>query len=147
MKLNSIRVKPGATKNTRRVGRGNGSGRGTYSGRGCKGAGQHAVRSISHRQGFEGGQMPLIMRLPKLRGFKNPNKVTYQAVNLADLASFKDGEEVNLKTLLEKNIVRKSTLPVKLLGEGEVSQKLTVKVDKISASAKAQILKAGGKVL
>jgi large subunit ribosomal protein L15 len=147
MKLHSIVSKPGSVKKARRVGRGNGSGRGTFSGRGCKGAGQHAVRSISHRQGFEGGQMPLIMRLPKLRGFKNPNKKIYQTVNVSDLEVFKDGEEVNAKTLLDRRLIASVAAPVKVLGDGKLTKKLTVKADKFSASAKAQILKAGGKVL
>lgn len=145
MKLNSIKLKSGAKKARKRIGRGNASGTGTYSGRGCKGQGQR--KSSNVRPGFEGGQTPLIMRLPKLKGFKNPNKIQYQIVNLKDLAVFKDGEEVNPETLLEKGLVSKKKLPVKVLGVGKVEKKLTVKVQKISASAADKIIKAGGKII
>lgn len=145
MQLNSIKSKGGAIKKRRRVGRGNASGHGTYSGRGCKGQGQH--KSPYARAGFEGGQTPLIMRLPKLKGFKNPNKVYFQVVNVKDLNRFKDGEEVNVLTLLEKKLIRRKGEPVKLLGYGDLTKKLTIKVHKISATAKDKILQAGGKVI
>lgn len=145
MQLNSIKSKSGAVKNRKRVGRGNASGSGTYSGRGNKGQGQH--KSPHTRPGFEGGQTPLIMRLPKLKGFKNPNRVEYQVVNIKDLDIFKDGEEVNILTLFEKKLIRKKGDPVKLLGDGKLTKKLTVKVHKISTSAKDKVIVAGGKVL
>lgn len=145
MQLNSIKSKRGAVKNRKRVGRGNASGSGTYSGRGNKGQGQH--KSPHMRPGFEGGQTSLIMRLPKLKGFKNPNRVEYQVINVKDLDIFKDGEEVNISTLLEKKLVRKKGDPVKLLGDGKITKKLTVKVHKVSASAKDKVLAAGGKVI
>ena len=87
MLLNSIKPIKGAKKSKRRVGRGNASGHGTYSGRGCKGQGQRKSGNV--RPGFEGGQTPLIMRLPKLKGFKNPNKIDFQIVNVKDLERFK----------------------------------------------------------
>lgn len=144
MELNSIKPKQGATKNRRRVGRGNATGVGTFCGRGCKGQGQRKSGNV--RRGFEGGQTPLIMRLPKLRGFNNPNKITYQVVNVSDLNCFKDGDEINITLLLEKNLIRKNGAPVKVLGMGKLEKKLTVKVDKLSASAKEKILAAGGSI-
>ena len=145
MLLHSIKPKKGPTKGKKRVGRGNSSGHGTYSGRGSKGTGQH--RGGNLRPGFEGGQTPLIMRLPKLKGFKNPNKVHFQVVNVKDLECFNDGDEVNILTLLEKKLIRRKDKPVKILGHGNLAKKLNIKVHKISAVAKDKILKAGGKVL
>jgi len=145
MKLSNIKPKEGAAKAKRRVGRGNSSGAGTYCGRGCKGQGQR--KSCNVRPGFEGGQTPLIMRLPKLKGFNNPNKVLFQVVNTKDLNVFNDGEEVNIQTLLEKGLITKKVLPVKLLGTGKLEKKLTVKVHKVSTTAREKVIKAGGKVL
>ncbi|MCK5139599.1 MAG: 50S ribosomal protein L15 [Thermodesulfovibrionia bacterium] len=145
MKLNSIKIKAGAKKTKRRVGRGNASGAGTYCGRGCKGQGQR--KSSNVRRGFEGGQTPLILRLPKLKGFNNPNRVEYQIVNVKDFDVFKEGEEVNTETLLAKNLISKKKLPVKILGMGKVEKKLTVKVQKVSDTAREKIVKAGGKII
>lgn len=145
MKLHSMKPKAGAIKSRRRVGRGNASGHGTYSGRGCKGQGQR--KSSNVRPGFEGGQTPLISRLPKLRGFKNPNKVDFQVVNVSQLDVFKDNEEVNIQTLLEKKLISKKDVPVKVLGNGKITKKIVLKVHKASKSAKDKILAAGGKVL
>lgn len=145
MLLHSIKSKSGSAKARKRVGRGNASGHGTYCGRGSKGQGQR--KSGNLRPGFEGGQTPLISRLPKLRGFKNPNKITFQIVNLKDLDRFNDGDEVNVLTLLEKKLVRRKGEPVKVLGHGKLAKKLTVKVHKVSASAKDKIVQAGGKVI
>ena len=144
MQLNSIKPKQGSTKNRKRLGRGNATGVGTFCGRGCKGQGQRKSGNV--RRGFEGGQTPLTMRLPKLRGFNNPNKITYQVVNVSDLNCFKDGDEVTITLLLENNLIRKNGAPVKVLGMGKLEKKLTVKVDKLSASAKEKILAAGGKI-
>lgn len=144
MQLSSIKVNKGARKSPRRVGRGNASGRGTFCGRGCKGQGQR--KSANVRPGFEGGQTPLIMRLPKLKGFKSPAKAVFQIINLKDLNRFKDGDEVSLITLLEKKLVRKKTMPVKILGYGNIKKKLTVKVQKVSKSAKKKIAEAGGSI-
>ena len=143
MKLNELKSK--AKKTRKRIGRGNASGMGTYCGRGCKGQGQRKSGNV--RPGFEGGQTPLIMRLPKLKGFKNPNKVIYQVVNLKDLNVFNYGDEVNNETLLKKRLIIKKAMPVKILGMGKVEKKLTLKVHKISATAKDKLIKAGGKVL
>ncbi|MBN2087280.1 50S ribosomal protein L15 [Candidatus Peregrinibacteria bacterium] len=145
MKLNSIKNKAGVKKDRKRVGRGNASGHGTFSGRGCKGMGQRKSGNV--RPGFEGGQTPLIMRLPKLKGFKNPNKVEYQVLNVKDLEKFKDGEEVNIESLLKNNLISRKKMPVKILGAGKITKKLTVKVQKISDSAREKIVKAGGKVI
>jgi large subunit ribosomal protein L15 len=145
MKLNQIKPKAGAVKNRKRVGRGNGSGHGTYSGRGCKGQGQRKSGTV--RPGFEGGQTPLINRLPKLRGFKNPTKTTFQVVNVSSLEAFNNGEEVNIQTLLEKKLISKKDLPVKVLGDGKLTKKITLKVQKTSKTAKAKVIAAGGKVL
>ena len=145
MHLNNIKPKVGAAKAKRRVGRGNSSGVGTYCGRGCKGQGQR--KSANVRPGFEGGQTSLIMRLPKLKGFKNINKITYQVVNVKDLNRFNDGDEVNVETLLEKRLISKKNVPVKILGMGKLEKKVTLKIHKISSLAKEKVIKAGGKVL
>lgn len=145
MLLNSIKPSDGASKKRKRVGRGNGSGLGTYSGRGCKGQGQRKSGNV--RPGFEGGQTPLISRLPKLKGFKNPNRLEHEVLNVSDLNLFNDGDEVNRATLTEKKIIRKKKNPIKILGNGSLEKKLNVKVDKLSASAREKIISAGGKVL
>ena len=143
MKLNAI--KSTANKSRKRVGRGNASGHGTFSGRGCKGQGQRKSGNV--RPGFEGGQTSLISRLPKLRGFKNPNKVHFQVVNVSDLDCFKDGDEVNVLTLLEKRLIRRKLAPVKLLGNGKMTKKVSVKLHKVSSSARDKVVTAGGKIL
>lgn len=145
MKLNELKPKAGSVKNHKRVGRGNASGHGTYSGRGCKGQGQRKSGTV--RPGFEGGQTPLINRLPKLRGFKNPTRASFQVVNVGSLEVFDSGAEVSLQSLLEKRLVSKRDLPVKILGDGKLSKKLTLKVQKVSKAAKSKVLAVGGKVL
>lgn len=145
MKLNEIKPMAGAVKAKKRMGRGNASGHGTFSGRGCKGQGQRKSGTV--RPGFEGGQTPLINRLPKLRGFKNPTKTTFQVVNVGALEVFENGEEVNLQTLLGKRLISKKDYPVKVLGDGKLTKKLTLKVQKTSRVAKAKVIAAGGKVL
>lgn len=145
MKLHTLTPKAGATKKKMRVGRGNGSGKGTYSTRGCKGQGQRKSGNV--RPGFEGGQTPLIMRLPKLKGFTSPNPLKFQVVNVSKLNAFNDNDEVNMITLLEKGIISKATVPVKVLGTGQLEKKLTLNVHQISKSAKQKVLEAGGKIL
>jgi len=145
MKLNSIKPKAGATHYQRRVGRGIGSGHGAFSGHGAKGQGARQGGNV--RPGFEGGQTPLIRRIPKLRGFKNINHLDYQIINVSDLNLFKDGDEVNALTLLGHNLVRHKSKPIKLLGDGTLERKLTIKLHKVSASAKEKVVKAGGKVI
>jgi len=145
MKLNSIKPKSGSVKSKKRLGRGNASGHGTYSGRGCKGQGQRKSGNV--RPGFEGGQTPLIMRLPKLKGFKSPTKIVYQIINVGDLERFKDGDEVNVLALLQNKLIKRKDCPVKILGNGKLTKKLSVKAHKISAAAKEKIKAAGGKTL
>lgn len=145
MQLNTIKPKKGSTHVRKNLGRGNGSGHGTFCSHGCKGTGQRQGGNV--RPGFEGGQTPLVRRLPKLRGFKNPNALEFQVVNLSDLNVFKDGEEVNPLNLFQKKLVRRKGMPVKVLGDGKLERKLTLKVHAISASAKAKVLKVGGKVI
>lgn len=145
MQLTDLRPAEGAKKNRKRVGRGNSSGHGTYSGRGLNG--QLSRAGGGKGAGFEGGQQPLAMRLPKLPGFKNHNRVEYAPVNVARLENlYEDGETVDAETLMAKGVIKHDYIPVKVLGDGELTKKLTVKVDKVSASAKAKIEAAGGKV-
>ena len=139
LKLHHLRPAPGAKTPKTRVGRGEGS-KGKTAGRGTKGT--KARYQVPDR--FEGGQMPLHMRLPKLKGFKNRFRVEYQVVNLDKLAElYPQGGEVTKDDLVAKGAVRKNEL-VKVLGTGEVSVALNVKVDAYSASAKAKIAAAGG---
>lgn len=145
MELKDLKPAEGATKNRKRVGRGPASGTGKTSGRGMNG--QKSRAGGGKGVGFEGGQTPLAMRLPKLPGFKNPRRIEYTAVNVSTLeVKFEDGAVVDGASLKAAGITKSEFEPVKVLGNGEVSKKLTVKVDKISASAKAKIEAAGGKV-
>ncbi|MEN3584162.1 MULTISPECIES: 50S ribosomal protein L15 [unclassified Streptomyces] len=141
LKIHNLRPAPGAKTAKTRVGRGEAS-KGKTAGRGTKGT--KARYQVPER--FEGGQMPLHMRLPKLKGFKNPFKTEYQVVNLDRLAKlYPQGGEVTVEDLVAKGAVRKNSL-VKVLGEGEISVALTVRVDKASTSAKEKITAAGGSV-
>lgn len=145
MQLKDLRPAEGSKKSRKRVGRGNGSGHGTTAGRGTKG--QLSRSGGGKGAGFEGGQTPLAMRLPKLGGFRNPNRVEYVPVNVNRLdALFNDGDTVDADSLLAKGVIKYTYVPVKVLGDGDLTKKLTVKVDKVSASAKAKIEAAGGKV-
>ena len=145
MQLNDLRPAAGSTKNRKRIGRGNSSGHGTYAGRGLNG--QLSRSGGGKGAGFEGGQQPLAMRLPKLPGFKNRNRVEYAPVNVSRLqALFEDGDVVDAETLKAKGVIKHDYIPVKVLGDGELKKSLTVRVDKVSASAKAKIEAAGGKV-
>jgi large subunit ribosomal protein L15 len=138
-----LRPPKGAKRNRKRIGRGNASGQGTYAGKGMKG--QQARAGSGPRIGFEGGQTPLIRRLPARRGFHNPFRTAYAAVNLDDLSRLPPGSEVTPETLREAGVVR-SKLPVKLLGDGEVSAALVVKTHRVSSSARTKIEAAGGTV-
>ncbi|WP_228976562.1 50S ribosomal protein L15 [Streptomyces sp. DH12] len=141
LKVHNLRPAPGAKTAKTRVGRGEAS-KGKTAGRGTKGT--KARYQVPER--FEGGQMPLHMRLPKLKGFKNPFKTEYQVVNLDKLASlYPEGGEVTVADLVAKGAVRKNQL-VKVLGQGEVSVALQVTVDAVSGSAKEKITAAGGSV-
>ena len=145
MQLNDLRPADGAKKKRKRIGRGNSSGHGTTAGRGTKG--QLSRSGGGKGAGFEGGQNPLAMRLPKLPGFRNPNRVEYTPVNLDRLeAKFEAGDVVDGASLVAKGIIKKASTPVKVLGDGELTKALTVKVDKVSASAQKKIEAAGGKV-
>lgn len=145
MQLNDLRPAEGSTKARKRLGRGSSSGQGTTAGRGTKG--QLSRSGGGKGKGFEGGQQPLAMRLPKLPGFKNRNRVEYAPVNVARLeALFEDGATVDAEALVAKGVIKHDYIPVKVLGDGELTKKLTVSVDKVSASAKAKIEAAGGKV-
>src|SRR6478609_4919874 len=141
LKAHNLRPAPGAKTAKTRVGRGEAS-KGKTAGRGTKGT--KARYQVPTR--FEGGQMPLHMRLPKLRGFKNPFRVEYQVVNLDKLAAlYPEGGSVTVEGLVAKGAVRKGQ-PVKVLGTGEITVKLDVTVDRVSGSAKDKILAAGGTV-
>jgi large subunit ribosomal protein L15 len=145
MELKDLTPAPGSRKNRKRVGRGNGSGYGKTSGRGMNGAKSRAGKQ--KRAGFEGGQTPLYMRLPKLPGFKNINHVEYLPVNVSRLEEkFEAGETVDKAALAAKGIIKLETDLVKVLGDGDLTKALTVKVDKVSASAAKKIEAAGGKV-
>ncbi|MEE1350942.1 MAG: 50S ribosomal protein L15 [Clostridia bacterium] len=142
MRLEELKPANGSTHRKKIVGRGIGSGVGKTSGKGHKG--QNARSGGGVRPGFEGGQMPLYRRLPK-RGFTNIFAKKYVSVNVEVLDKFNDGDEVTAESLLQKGIISKTLDGVKILGRGEVTKKLTVKVAKISESAKEKIEKAGGK--
>ena len=142
MELHDLHPAPGAKKGRKRIGRGPGSGKGKTAGKGHKG--QKSRSGYSRRYGFEGGQMPLVRRIPK-RGFTNIFRVEFQVVNLRDLERvFSDGDTVSVDSLVDKGLVR-GKKPVKVLGDGELKKKLTVQVHKFSASAKDGIEKAGGR--
>jgi large subunit ribosomal protein L15 len=139
LKLHHLRPAPGAKKDKTRKGRGEAS-KGKTAGRGGKGT--HARNTV--RPGFEGGQLPLVMRLPKLRGFKNPARIEYQAVNVSTInALFPKGGDVTVADLIEKGAVRDS-LPVKILGNGEIAVKVSITAHAFSASAIEKISAAGG---
>jgi large subunit ribosomal protein L15 len=140
----NLRAPEGANKGTRRVGRGQGSGRGTTAGKGNKG--QQSRSGGKTYVGFEGGQMPLYRRLAH-RGFSNyPFKKVFQVINLGEIQKrYNDGETVSVETLIQKGLV-KSSVPVKILGDGEFTKKLTFNAVAISASAKEKVEKAGGSV-
>ena len=143
MKLNTIHPAEGATKARKRVGRGPGSGTGKTAGRGENG--QKSRSGYSHKAGFEGGQLPLYRRLPK-RGFTNARfKVEYAVINLDDLNKFEDGAVVTPEVLKEMGLLKNQLDGVKVLGNGTLEKKLTVKAHKFSASALAAIEKSGGK--
>lgn len=144
MELDKLSTATGATKKRKRVGRGPGSGNGKTSGRGHKG--QQARSGYSRHYGFEGGQMPLHRRLPK-RGFNHSDRWPQAIVNLDVLdKAFEAGADVNQATLVEAGLVKETTGGVKVLGRGEITKKLSVKVQAISPSAKEKIEAAGGSV-
>ncbi len=142
MKLHDLHTAEGSTKSRKRVGRGDSSGLGRTCGRGEKG--QKSRTGSVIRPFFEGGQIPLFRRLPK-RGFNSRNHKNYNLVNVSVLEAVCDaGDTVALENLRDKGIIGKNTLPLKVLGNGEIKKSMTVKAEKFSASAKAKIEKAGG---
>ena len=143
MKLHDLKPAVGATTAPKRLGRGTGSGLGKTSGKGHKGA--KARSGGGKRPGFEGGQMPLTMRLPK-RGFTNKWRVEYATVNVERLNIYEDGATVTPVELVESGILKNVQDGVKILGNGEITKKLTVKATKFTESAKEKIEAAGGKV-
>ena len=144
MKLNELKPAPGSVKDGFRKGRGVGSGNGKTAGKGHKG--QNARSGGGVRPGFEGGQFPIYRQLPK-RGFNNKRFATvYATVNVGDLNRFEDGATVDLEALLQARIVRKEYDGLKVLGNGDLTRKLTVKAAKFSAAAREKIEAAGGSV-
>lgn len=144
MKEHELTPAPGSTKSRKRVGRGDASGHGSYSGRGLKG--QKARAGGRVRPGFEGGQNPLIKKLPQKRGFVNPFRVEYDVVNVAELNHFEAGTVVTPELLVSAGVLKSVTKPVKILGDGQVDRALTVRANRFSIEAKAKIETAGGKV-
>lgn len=142
MRIHELKKPEGATKAPKRIGRGQGTGQGTTAGRGMNGQNSRSGGGV--RLGFEGGQMPLYRRLPK-RGFNNKWAKEYAEVNVKDLNRFEDGTEVDLGVLLAAGLVGKQLDGLKVLGNGELTKKLTVKAEKFSKSAVEKIEKAGGK--
>jgi large subunit ribosomal protein L15 len=141
MKLHHLRPAEGSSRPRRRLGRGRASGQGKTAGRGTKG---YKARH-NPKLGFEGGQLPLQRRVPKLKGFRNPNRQEWAVVNLDRLSAFSAGTEVTPDLLLQLGMVRKG-LPVKVLGRGDLSAALTVRAHAVSGTARAKIEQAGGSV-
>ncbi len=144
MRQDNLSPARGARKARKRVGRGNSSGHGTYSGRGS--GGQKSRAGYKMRPGFEGGQLPLIKRLPRKRGFTNIFRTEYSVVNLSSLNAFESGAEVTMETMAAAGLIKSLRQPVKILANGDLSHPLTVKATRFSAAAKAKIEAAGGTV-
>lgn len=144
MKLHNMLSPYGDKRKSRRVGRGSSSGKGNYSGRGMRGAKSRSGRP--HYAGFEGGQMPLYRRLPK-RKFMSFSRKEYRVINLSTLGRFKEGDEITPKLLYEQGLIKKEREPFKILADGKLDIKLTVKAHKFSAKAKEQIEKKGGEAI
>lgn len=143
MRQHELSPAPGSRKDRKRVGRGDGSGHGTYSGRGLKG--QKSRSGYRMRPGFEGGQLPLIKRLPRKRGFTNIFRIEYSIVNLDRLNSFPADSEVTPEVLLKTGVVKSLRQPIKILADGQLKHPLVVKANRFSAAARAKIEAAGGK--
>ena len=142
MRLDELSPVPGAKKSRKRVGRGDASGHGTYSGRGRDG--QKSRSGYSIKRGFEGGQLPLIKRLPQKRGFVNIFRIEYSVVSIAKLNVFESGSEVTPEKMVASGLVKSLRQPVKVLAGGDIDRPLSVKAHKFSAAAKAKIEAAGG---
>jgi large subunit ribosomal protein L15 len=139
-----LRPPRGAKKARKRIGRGNASGKGTYAGKGMKG--QQARAGSGPRPGFEGGQTPLIRKLPVRRGFRNPHRIEFTPVNLRDLSRLPANSDVTPESLRAAGVIHGSEDLIKVLGNGEISGSMTVRVHRVSASARAKIEAAGGTV-
>ncbi|HEY56045.1 MAG TPA: 50S ribosomal protein L15 [Dehalococcoidia bacterium] len=144
MRQDEISPASGSRKNRKRVGRGDGSGHGTYCGRGVKG--QKSRSGFSRKRGFEGGQLPLIKRLPRKRGFTNIFRTEYSLVNVEALNRFEAGSEVTPDRLVEAGVVKSLSRPIKILARGDLGHPLSVKANRFSAAARAKIEAAGGTV-
>lgn len=144
MEQHELRPPRGAKRARKRVARGNASGTGTYAGRGLKGQKSRSGGGV--RPGFEGGQTPLIRRLPRRRGFRNPFRVAYTPVNVRDLVRFTAGSEVTPESLRESGLVRTLRHPIKVLGDGDIAAALTVRTHRVSPAARSKIEAAGGTV-
>lgn len=142
MQLHELRPPSGAHRKRRRIGRGLGSGRGTTAGKGTKGQNARAGGGVPAY--FEGGQLPLVKKLPYKRGFRNVNRVEYKAVNLQDLAAFAAGSTVDIAALVAGGVLKNDRERVKVLGTGELDRPLTVRAHRFSASARQKIEAAGG---
>ena len=143
MRENELAPPIGAKRDRKRVGRGDGSGHGTYSGRGMNG--QKSRSGGKMRPGFEGGQLPLIKRLPQKRGFVNIFRTEYSEVNIDKLSKFEASSEVTPEKLVAAGLVKSLRQPIKILGDGEIKHPLVVRANKFSATAKSRIEAAGGK--
>ena len=143
MEMNNLKPPKGANRKRKRVGRGNGSGHGTYCGRGCKGQKSRAGGGV--RVGFEGGQLPLIKRLPRKRGFVNIFRTEYDIVNVGKLNVFASDSDITPLELFKAGLVKSDKQPIKILGDGEIDRPLVVKANKFSAAAINKIVVAGGR--
>lgn len=144
MRQDELSPATGSKRGRRRVGRGDGSGHGTYSGRGCKG--QKSRSGFRMKPGFEGGQLPLIRRLPRKRGFTNIFRTEYSLINIDKLNRFEAGSEVTPERLVATGVVKSLRYPIKVLAGGDISYPLSVKANRFSAAARAKIEAAGGTV-
>ena len=143
MQQHNLKPTLGATHKRKRVGRGDGSGHGSFSGKGCKGQKSRAGGGV--RLSFEGGQLPLIKRLPRKRGFTNLFKTEYSIVNVGELNAFSAKAEITVKELFDSGLIKSFKYPIKILGGGDVDRPLVVKANKFSAAAEKKIVDAGGK--
>jgi large subunit ribosomal protein L15 len=144
MLQHNLKPPAGATHKRKRVGRGDGSGHGSYSGKGCKGQKSRAGGGV--RLGFEGGQLALIKRLPRKRGFTNIFKTQYSIVNVGELRAFSANAEITPKEMLDIGLIKSFKYPVKILAGGDIDRPLVVKANKFSTTAEKKIVAAGGKV-